>query len=148
MRDETRADMRGERRRLLTLPGRFAVCRLDPRAPVPAAATNTDATTLLSLTRTADELSLVCPEEAAPTDAEARVERGWKALRVAGSMDFGEIGVLASLTEPLARAGISLFALSTFDTDYLLVREPDWPRALDALRAFGHDVVEHDRRKV
>jgi hypothetical protein len=117
------------------LPGRFAVCRVDPEAPVPAGAL---AGPFASVTRTADELSIVCPEPQMP--AGARCEAGWRCLKVRGPLPFSAVGILASLTAPLAAAGVSLFALSTFDTDYLLVQESDLERALAALRAAGHAI--------
>lgn len=123
------------RLRVEPLPGTFAVCRLAPDAAVPAWAAGGP---FISVTRTADELSVVCPEPAVPE--EVRAERGWRCLRVAGPLAFGLVGVLASLLEPLGRAGVSAFAVSTFDTDYLLVRADDLPRAVDALRAAGHVV--------
>src|SRR5206468_8549222 len=85
----------------------------------------------VSVTRTPDELSIVCPDEAVPPDVE--VESGWRALKVPGPIPFDQVGVLAALATPLAAAGISTFAVSTYDTDYVLVREPDLERALAAL---------------
>lgn len=121
--------------KLLLLPGRYAVCRLPGDAPPPAWAFGGP---FSSLTRTADEFSVVCREEDVP--AGVRHEPRWRCLRVAGTLDFALVGVLASLTVPLAEAGVSVFAVSTFDTDYLLVREPDLPRTLAALSAHGHEV--------
>ena len=110
------------------LPGVFAVCRLDPGAATPRE--------FWSVTRTADELSVICAEEAIPAGATA--ERGWRALRVAGPLDFAPTGVAAALTTPLAAAGISVLPVATFDTDYLFVREESLARALSALTAAGH----------
>ena len=121
---------------LLTIPGRFAVCKLPPAERVPTWATAAD---LFSITRTNDELSVVCPEEVAPS--EVRSEKGWRCLRVAGAIDFTAIGVLASLVSPLAEKGISVFAISTFDTDYLLVKEKDWLATLTALKSAGHTIT-------
>lgn len=96
---------------------------------------------LASLTATRGELSLVAPDaSAAALPAAARAERGWRALRVAGPLDFSLVGILAALAAPLAAAGVSIFALSTFDTDYLLVRDAAVGAALAALAAAGHDV--------
>ncbi len=120
----------------LTLaPERLAVCRLAPDAPVPPLPLGRS---LVALTLTPDELSLVLPEDAAP--AGAVIEAGWRALRVAGTLDFSLTGILASLAEPLAQAGVSIFAISTYDTDYLLVREAALSVALAALRAAGHTI--------
>lgn len=117
---------------LLVLPDVLAVCRLNSDEPLPAW---TGDGPFLSITRAAEELSVVSPGAAVP--AGVRCERGWRCLRVAGALDIGLVGVLASLVGPLAGAGISLFALSTFDTDHLLVRERDFTRAVEDLREKG-----------
>lgn len=122
--------------RLEVLAGRLAVCRLGPRDAVPPWADGGGP--LRATVRTGDELSIVCAEAAVP--AGARAERGWRALKVAGPLDFALTGVLAALAAPLARAGVSIFAVSTFDTDYVLVRDDDLARARLALEAAGHDV--------
>jgi hypothetical protein len=125
----------GKRLSLLTIPGRFTVCRLGPGDPVPAWIT---AKGFCSITRTEDELSVVCREDGVPPDV--RCEKGWRCLRVAGAIDFSAVGVLASLAAPLAQSGISVFAVSTFDTDYLLVKEDAFAAACGALRQAGHAV--------
>ena len=121
------------------LPQRLAIARLDSHAVVPAWA-QTGA--LLSLTRTPTELSIVCEADLVPS--EVRAERGYRALRVFGPLDFSETGVLASLAAPLARAGISIFVLSTYDTDYLLLREQELDAALACVSAAGHR-VQHEK---
>src|SRR6516164_5669744 len=113
---------------LVVVDGVFAVCRLEPGAPIPIWSTADD---FFSITRTADELSVVCRQDAVPDGINC--ERGWRCLRVAGTIPFSVVGVLASLTAPLADAGISVFAISTFDTDYLLVKTEDMGRAVDVL---------------
>ena len=120
---------------LSLLSGTFAVCRLDPSEGVPAWATGGP---LLSLTRTADELSVVCRQDVVPESV--LCEPGWRCLRVVGTLDFSLVGVLTSLLMPLAEAGVSVFTLSTFDTDYVLVKETDLERAVEALRRPGHSV--------
>ena len=80
----------------------------------------------------------MCPAADAP--AGATVERGWRALGVLGPLDFGLTGILASIAAPLAAAGVSIFAISTYDTDYVLVRETALATAVDALRAAGHEL--------
>lgn len=122
-------------RNLFPLDGTFAICRLDPHALIPPSVTTGD---FFSITRTADELFIVCLQDTVPEGINC--ERGWRCLRVAGTIPFSMVGVLASLTAPLAEAGISVFALSTFDTDYLLVKERDLERAIDVLRRRGHTV--------
>jgi hypothetical protein len=120
---------------LVLLAHHLAVCRLDGDAPVPEWAMRDG---FFSITGTAEELSVVCQESLVPKGIQA--EWGWRALRVAGVLNFSQAGVLASLASPLAGAGISLFVLSTFDTDYLLVKEHDLGRAVDVLEAAGHAV--------
>jgi hypothetical protein len=120
---------------LTPLPGTYAVCRLAPDEPLPEWATRGD---FITITRTGGELSVVCPEGAVPEGV--RREAGWRCLGVVGTLDFSLVGVLASLVVPLAEAGVSVFAVSTFDTDYLLVRETDLGRATIALRDAGHTV--------
>jgi uncharacterized protein len=121
---------------LALLPGTFAVARLAPVDGLPAWAA---AGILTSITRTPDELSIVCEDGAVPPDVAA--ERGWRAIRVAGTIDFALTGILASVLAPLAAARISIFAVSTFDTDYVLVREAALDRALAALGAAGHRIA-------
>jgi hypothetical protein len=125
----------GHRLRLLPIEGSFAVCRLPAGSAIPEWATRGS---LSSVTRTPDELSVVCEATAVPEGVTC--ERGWRCLRVAGAMPFTLVGVLAALTTPVAAAGVGVFALSTFDTDYLLVKEGDFARAVAALRAAGHAV--------
>jgi hypothetical protein len=111
------------------VPGRFAVCRLDPRADVPSWAAG--AAGLVSITRTDRELSIVVPQQVVP--AAVQHEGGWVAMRVVGVLDFSLVGVLSQLTTALANAAVPVFAISTHDTDVLLVRESDRGRAITAL---------------
>ena len=120
---------------LSVLPDRLAICRLPPDAALPAPPAGGG---LWSVTRTAEELSLVLPDEARHPDWKA--EPGWRALQVDWTLDFALTGILASLAAPLAEAGVSLFAISTYDTDYVLVRERDLEKAAAALAAAGHTV--------
>jgi len=115
------------------LAGSWGIARLDPSAAVPEWASSGAFT---SVSRTADELSIVCPEEAIP--ATCRAERGWAALKLHGPFPFSEIGILASITTPLAAAKVSIFAVSTFDTDYVFVPRANLPGAIAALEAAGH----------
>jgi predicted metal-dependent HD superfamily phosphohydrolase len=122
-------------RTLTVLPDTYAVSRLSAEAAVPTWATTGN---FLSITRTAHELSVVCLQSLVPDGV--RCERDWRCLQLAGPIPFSTIGVLASLVQPLAGAGISVFAVSTFDTDYLLVKENDLKRALAVLCDAGHEV--------
>ncbi|HMB91624.1 MAG TPA: ACT domain-containing protein, partial [Rhodothermales bacterium] len=120
---------------LTILPGDLAICRLPASAPVPNWAMRGDCYTV---TRTQDELSIVCAQQFVPEGA--KQEAGWACLKVQGPLDFGLTGILASLVNPLAEAGISVFAISTFDTDYLLVKRATLAQALDALSEAGHRI--------
>jgi hypothetical protein len=122
---------------LIELPSTFAVCRLPADASLPSWA---NAGPFCSVTRTADELSIVCCQDAVPNAIPC--ERGWRGFRIAGTIAFSAIGILASLTAPLAAAGISIFAISTYDTDFLLVKEVDRIAAINALRNQGFTVTE------
>jgi uncharacterized protein len=125
---------------LRVLPGALAVARLDPGGPVPAWASAPAA--LRAVVHTEAELSVVCADGAVPP--EARAERGFRALAVAGPLDFRLTGVLAALAVPLAEAGAPIFAVATYDTDHLLVRGERLGEAVAALRAAGHRVAEED----
>jgi hypothetical protein len=115
---------------LRVLPGRYAICRLAADAPLPAS--------FFSITRTPDELSVVCVEAEAPEGA--KTERGWHIFQVIGPLEFSLTGILAAIAAPLAQAGVSIFAISTFDTDYVLVKEENLAQAMNALRNAGHRV--------
>jgi hypothetical protein len=115
-------------------PG-YAVSRLDAHASLPGWVVGGP---FVSFTRTADELSVVCRGEVVPEGV--RCERGWRCLRVGGTLDFSLVGILALPVGPLAEAGVSVFAVSTFDTDYLLVKQADFQRAVDVLLTAGHTV--------
>lgn len=82
---------------------------------------------------------MVCPADQAPDGI--RAQAGWACLQLAGPFDFALTGILASFLQPLAEAAVPIFALSTFDTDWVLIPEPHLARALDALRAAGHDLI-------
>jgi hypothetical protein len=120
---------------LVVLDGLYAVARLGPSEAVPGWA---DTGEFVSITRTKEELSIICEDRAVPENV--RCERGCRALRVAGVLDFALVGVLARLARPLAEAGVAICAVSTFDTDYLLVRDGDLDRAVAALRAAGFTI--------
>ena len=117
---------------LSVLPDRLAVCRLEPDAALDTAELSGS---LWSVTRTADELSLVLPEELVQRGWQS--EGGWRALKVLGPLDFSLVGILARLSGALAADGVSLFALSTYDTDYILVKESDLACAVQALVSSG-----------
>jgi uncharacterized protein len=116
---------------------RLAVCRLDAGSEVPPWVDHSREFT--SVTRTMDELSVVCAFDHVPEGVP--MEGPWRAFKVKGPIVMTLIGVVAALANPLADAGISIFAISTFDTDYILVHEPDFDAAIDALTRAGHVVV-------
>jgi len=120
---------------LLILPGTLAICRLGPDEPIPDWAQTGD---LISVTRTSDELSIVCAQAAVPDYV--KCNRGWRCLKVEGPLDLSLTGVLASLANPLAAACINIFAISTFDTDYLLVKAENLWQASEVLIQSGHRV--------
>jgi hypothetical protein len=122
---------------LRLLPGRFAACHLDPEAPAPPWA---EGGGFASMTRTPDELSILCREDRVPTSQ--KCERGWRCLQVVGPFDFQAIGVLASLASPLAGAGVPILSLSTYETDFLFVKDHDLHKATEALDRAGHRIVE------
>ena len=118
------------------LPGRYAVCRLPPEAPLPELGSTSVFT---SITRTEDELSIACPVEQAPGDA--KCEAPWVAFKLEGPFPFALTGILASFIDPLAAAGVPIFAVATFDTDYVLVKEEHAVSTLTALRDAGHELI-------
>ncbi|MDX2437049.1 MAG: ACT domain-containing protein [Acidobacteriota bacterium] len=120
---------------LQVLEGEYAVWKLPPDAPLPEFV---DAP-FSSMTRTHAELSVVAPAHQAPTGVP--VEDGWSCLEVQGPLAFELTGVLAAVSEPLATAGIAIFVVSTFDTDYVLVRTTNLERAVEALTRAGHGVT-------
>ncbi len=124
--------------KLTWLPERLAVCRLQADEAIPSWALQRH--TFLSVTSTAEELSIVCPVASVP--AEVYHEQPWRAIKVQGPLDFSLTGILASLANPLAASGISIFAISTFDTDYLLVRERDTGTTQTVLERAGNIFVK------
>ncbi len=126
---------------LSLLPGRFAISKLAPDAPLPAWAVRGS---FSSVTRTCDELSIIVEEARVPAGTQS--QSGWRVLKVHGPFVLSEVGVLASLATPLADARVSVFVVSTFDTDYLLVTEEQLTSAIVALGGAGHSIhrSEHE----
>ncbi len=118
------------------LPGPYAIVRLPPDAPVPDWTTKGKFT---SITRTPEELSIVCPADSIPKDLDPGSR--WVCLRLEGPFAFSQTGVLLSFIEPLSNNGIPIFAISTYDTDYVLVSKEHIDRALDSLREAGHELL-------
>jgi hypothetical protein len=132
-----RRTMTDPKLQLSVLPDLYAVCKLPSNAPIPEWATSAAFT---SITRTGDELSIVCEQSLVPEGV--RYECGWRCLRVRGMLDFSMIGVVKALVTPLADVCVSVFVVSTFDTDYLLVKMHDLEKGVAALRASGHEIQE------
>lgn len=118
-------------------PGHWAVCRMGPSDDVPEWAMTPAPLSVIA--RTDAELSIVIPEASVPGDVLS--ERGFRVIEVVGPVPFAVTGLIASLSQPLAAAGISLFPVATYDTDYVLVKEASLPAAVDVLRAAGFTVA-------
>lgn len=123
--------------RLEFLPGLYAIHRLPPDTPLPPLPGPPAFTTV---SRSAEELSVLCPSEM-QLDSQQSMG-GFVCLRVSGTLDFSLIGILADLTQCLAQASVSVFAVSTFDTDYLLVQADQREAAIQALQDAGHTLDE------
>jgi hypothetical protein len=119
-------------------PDEYTVLRLDPATALPAELFTS--TGLVSVIRTEAELSLVCRSDRAEGLDAQRVEPGWRLLTVRGPLEFSLTGIMAMLAGTLAAAGVALFALSSFDTDHVLVKAGDLDRAVTAFRDAGHEI--------
>ena len=120
---------------LSLLPERYAVAQLAATSPLPAWWPSTG---MRHAGWTDDELSLVCEEAHVPDDV--RCQRGWRMFKLQGPFDFALTGILKAVLDPLAASGVGIFAISTFDTDYVLVQAEQLKAALHALRGHGHQV--------
>jgi uncharacterized protein len=119
------------------LPDTLAICRLEPGALIPSWAA--EPSPFLTLSRTAKELSITTLQSTVP--AGVSCARDYRALRVRGPLPLNLVGIVAAIAEPLAAAGLSIFAISTYDTDYVLVKAPDLEKALQVLRQAGHQIT-------
>ncbi len=131
---------------LIVLPDQYAVVKLPANAPIPEWAAMSDKVDFASVTRTSEELSIVCPNYNVPNIPQSEslaYEKGWSCIKVQGPLEFGLVGILASLTRALAAIGVTLFTLSTYNTDYLFLRHESLDRAVRALRTEGYTVVGH-----
>ncbi len=118
---------------LSVIEGRLGICRLENDSEIPPWAQESN---FFYVIRTSEELSVVCQENNIPADI--RAERSWSCLKIEGPLDFGLTGILAKLSQVLADCGISIFAISTYDTDYVLVREKDLNNTVKALSEAGY----------
>lgn len=128
--------MSAQRLALSIEPGTYAICRLAPDSPAPAWALTAPH---YSITRTRDEMSIVVADDRVPADVVA--SRGWQMLRIAGPMPLDQSGILASVTMPLAASRVSVFAMATYDTDYVLIPGAQRVTAVAALEAAGHRIA-------
>src|ERR1051326_5001599 len=120
---------------LFLLPETFAICRLDPGTPLP---NWVQTKSFFSLTNTPEEISLVCLMEILPSEVDA--DRDWRCFKLQGPFPFSLVGILNSVTGPLAQANLGIFAISTYETDYVLVKKEVLPQALSALTDAGHTI--------
>lgn len=116
---------------LKILEQKLAVCQLDQKDALPQWALNS---AFCSVTRSEEELSIICYEEDVPSSVKA--EKDWSCFMVQGPLDFSQTGIVASLANPLALSGIPIFALSTYNTDYLLVKSQNMAKAKEILGSF------------
>lgn len=121
---------------LKLLKEKYGVCRLDKTELIPQWIKDND---FYSITKTADELSIVCVQDNIPNDI--RCEKDWRVLKVEGPLDFSLIGILSSISTILAQNGVSIFAISTYDTDYILVKNKDIDNAIKALTKGKYEIV-------
>ena len=123
--------------KLVILAERLAVCRLDANGPIPEWAAGE---CFLSISRTRDELSVICEEHFVPAGVQA--SRGWRGLKIVGPLDLDLVGSLVSVAVPLAQSNIGILPIGTFETDYILVRDRQLADAIKALRFAGFQVVD------
>lgn len=128
--------MTEEKLTMKVLKGKYGVCRLDNTVLIPDWSSNCE---FFSITRTSDELSIVCAQDNIPNDI--KCERDWRILKVEGQLDFSLIGIIASISTTLAQKGISIFAISTYDTDYIMLKEKDLESAVNALSYEGNKII-------
>ncbi|MCD6402338.1 ACT domain-containing protein [bacterium] len=121
-----------EKLTLSILPEKLGICHLGKNSPIPEWAKRTEG--FCSITRTPDELSVVCPQEEIPNEVMA--EKDWRVLKVKGPLGFVLTGIVSSLSTPLAKAGISILYISTYETDYLLVKDQDLAKTIEILEKF------------
>ena len=119
------------------IAGHYAILRLAPDAPAPEWALKGE---FVSITRTPDELSIVCPVESIPRDINFEVR--WICLKLEGPFAFSQTGVLLSFIEPLSNNGVPIFAVATYDTDYVLIPQDHTQQALDLLSDAGHELLK------
>lgn len=123
---------------LKKLDQEFAICKLAPDSLIPDWIWESS---FYTITKTADELSLVCEQDKVIPHPSMKQENGWKCLQVVGPLDFSLTGILSSIAQPLADNKISIFAISTYDTDYILIKKEHFEDAQDVLQKNGFAIV-------
>ena len=118
------------------LPGEYAIYRLDPHSAIPESAVAAD---IFHIFKSDEELSILVPQTVEPCSD--NVEPGWSGIQVSGPLDFDAVGIMAEISGILADAGISLLAISTFDTDYIFVKSESFAHSIEKLRAAGHTLL-------
>ncbi|KAB8127385.1 ACT domain-containing protein [Gracilibacillus oryzae] len=124
---------------LRKLSATFSIVKIDPSDNIPSWAVSD---LFISITKTDEELSIVCPTDNVPDNAQViAIEHDWKCIKIEGMLDFALTGILASLANPLADNNISIFAISTYNTDFLMVKSEVFEKAKEVLEAEGHQFV-------
>ncbi|MGD0339645.1 MAG: ACT domain-containing protein [Bacteroidota bacterium] len=123
---------------LTVMKNTYAICKLDHDSPIPPWVHASHG--FASMTYTPDELSIVCQEKYVP--AGIKQERGWRILKIIGPLDFSLVGVISRITGILANAGVSLFTVSTYETDFILVKKEALDQAIQALKDAGLDIID------
>lgn len=126
-----------EKLKIKLLEKKFCVCRLNKNDTVPEWTRNND---FCSITRTSEELSIVCMQNNVPDDI--KCEKDWRILKIEGPLDFSLVGILASISEILSQSKISIFAISTYNTDYILVKDSEISNAVNELSKSGYEIIQ------
>ncbi|MFW6022407.1 MAG: ACT domain-containing protein [Halanaerobiaceae bacterium] len=117
---------------LNVLEERSSICKMDNNSPIPMWVLKNR--NFYSITKTSDELSIISLEKLVPEDV--KQEKGWRALKIDGNLDFSLVGIVSSITGILAEMEISVFVMSTYNTDYIFIKEENMSRALETLREY------------
>lgn len=125
---------------LQIFPNTYAVLKQVPGELMPR--WNNSEKSFLSITYTEEEVSIVCQERFVPVDFKGEKEKGWRVVKIKGKLDFSMTGILTGLTFPLAEADISIFVLSTFNTDYILIKKEFLSEAISIWKSQGHEITE------
>jgi uncharacterized protein len=124
--------------RLKVFPNKYAICRFNPHAAIPGWLARTE---FFSVTRTAEELSVVALQEIA-VEEDTACSRDWRIMKIEGPLDLTIVGLIAGVAGVFKDAGVPIFTMSTYDTDYIMVKEQDLASGIRALQAAGHEVAE------